>query len=196
MSYTYLIGWSKTNMYYYGVRYAKKCTPDDLWNTYFTSSKYVKKYFDEHGPPDIIEIRKTFDSSDKARSWEEKVIRKLNIVSRTDFLNKANVKAIPVELAKHFKENNGMYGKKHTPETLEKMRKPKTEQHKIKLRGKRSHFNQTGSKNNNFKGYILTPFGKFESLEMAALAENVSGGTIHYRLKSSQDKFKEYRRVS
>ena len=60
--YTYLIGWSKLNKYYYGVRYAKNCHPSDLWTKYFTSSKYVKQFREENGEPDIIEIRKTFSN--------------------------------------------------------------------------------------------------------------------------------------
>jgi len=31
MAYTYLIGWSKLKKYYYGVRFAKKSNPKDLW---------------------------------------------------------------------------------------------------------------------------------------------------------------------
>jgi hypothetical protein len=30
--YTYLIGWSNQNKYYYGVRYAKDCHPNDFWD--------------------------------------------------------------------------------------------------------------------------------------------------------------------
>lgn len=36
--YTYLIGWSKHNIWYYGKRTAKNCHPNDFWVTYFTSS--------------------------------------------------------------------------------------------------------------------------------------------------------------
>jgi len=42
--YTYLIGWTSTNKYYYGVRFAKNCNPSELFITYFTSSKHVKNY--------------------------------------------------------------------------------------------------------------------------------------------------------
>jgi hypothetical protein len=53
--YTYLIGWSSTNKFYYGVRYAKKCNPSELFISYFTSSKHVKSYMKKHGNPDIIQ---------------------------------------------------------------------------------------------------------------------------------------------
>ena len=36
--YTYLIGWSKLDKWYYGCRYGINCHPDDFWKTYFTSS--------------------------------------------------------------------------------------------------------------------------------------------------------------
>lgn len=52
--YTYLIGWSNQNKWYYGVRTAKNCHPGDLWTTYFTSSKYVKQFITQYGEPDII----------------------------------------------------------------------------------------------------------------------------------------------
>ncbi len=81
MPYTYLIGWSKQNKWYYGVRYAKDCSPDDLWIKYFTSSKYIHKYRKEHGEPDIIQIRKTFECGEKARLWESKIIEKMNMIS-------------------------------------------------------------------------------------------------------------------
>lgn len=42
--YTYLIGWSEYDIWYYGVRYAKGCNPADLWVKYFTSSKFVREF--------------------------------------------------------------------------------------------------------------------------------------------------------
>ena len=90
MSYTYLIGWSKHNKWYYGVRFAKNCTPEELWKTYFTSSKYVKGFRNKFGDPDIVKIRKIFDNSLKARLWENKVLKKLNVTSDEKWLNKTD----------------------------------------------------------------------------------------------------------
>ena len=63
--YTYLIGWSHLNTYYYGVRFANNnkdiANPDELWVTYFTSSKYVSEFRELNGEPDIVEVRKTFN---------------------------------------------------------------------------------------------------------------------------------------
>lgn len=95
--YTYLIGWSKHSVFYYGVRYAKKCHPDDLWVTYFTSSKSVKTFRKEHGEPDIVEVRRTFDCYEKAILWEYKVLRRMNVVKDKKWLNKHSTRASHIE---------------------------------------------------------------------------------------------------
>lgn len=63
--YTYLIGWSNLNKYYYGVRYKKDCEPNDLWVLYFTSSQEVQEYRAIYGDPDVIQVRKTFKTKEK-----------------------------------------------------------------------------------------------------------------------------------
>jgi len=64
--YTYLIGWSTLNKWYYGVRYSKRCNPNDLWVKYFTSSKLVKQFRNKFGEPDVVEVRKIFNNSEDA----------------------------------------------------------------------------------------------------------------------------------
>lgn len=86
--YTYLIGWTTHNKWYYGVRYAKNCNPEDLWNTYFTSSKYIKKFRETHGEPDIIQIRKKFTTVDKAILWEHTVLKRLKVNINEKWINK------------------------------------------------------------------------------------------------------------
>lgn len=111
--YTYLISWSMTGMKYYGVRFAKKCHPSDLFVTYFTSSAYVAEYIKEHGLPDIIEVRKTFTCENrvqKAILHEHLVLKKINAVKRQDYLNKHDGKAMSVyssdpAIIKRYKEN-------------------------------------------------------------------------------------------
>ncbi len=87
--YTYLIGWSGHQTYYYGVRFSKKCHPSDLWKTYFTSSKYVKQFRETYGEPDIIQIRKTFKDSKSAILWEEKVLKRINAIENKKWLNRS-----------------------------------------------------------------------------------------------------------
>lgn len=85
--YTYLIGWSKLNKWYYGVRYAKDCHPSDLFTTYFTSSKQVKVHIINHGHPDVKLIRREFDSVDDARKWETTVLRRMKVKTDSKWIN-------------------------------------------------------------------------------------------------------------
>jgi hypothetical protein len=78
-------------MNYYGVRYGKGCHPTDLFVTYFTSSDYVTDYIKEHGMPDIVEVRKIFTGKDRRRKatlHESKVLKRMNVLFREDYLNK------------------------------------------------------------------------------------------------------------
>ena len=135
MNYTYLIGWSQQNQYYYGVRYSKHADPKELWTTYFTSSRHVANFRKIYGEPDIVEIRKEFLDSDKAREWECRVLTKLRIPKNPKFLNKTNNKAIYYERNEEWKRkrsgiNHHLYGqpspfkgKTHTQESKDKNRK-------------------------------------------------------------------------
>ena len=88
--YTYLIGWSKENKYYYGCQYGKKAHPSNIWVTYFTSSKYVKSFALKYGKPDIIQIRKTSNSPEKIKIWEDTVLRRIGATFSDKFLNLSN----------------------------------------------------------------------------------------------------------
>lgn len=88
--YTYLIGWSKLNKWYYGRRTAKNCHPNDFWVKYFTSSKYVKQFRKDHGEPDIIQIRKTFKTIEECCKWETKFLKKVDASHNKNFLNCSN----------------------------------------------------------------------------------------------------------
>lgn len=85
--YTYLIGWSKLDRWYYGCRYGKNCHPNDLWRAYFTSSKHVKKFREEHGEPDVIQIRRVFDDIQKCCLWENKTLKRLKVSRKENWLN-------------------------------------------------------------------------------------------------------------
>lgn len=130
--YTYLIGWSSHNKWYYGVRFGKNCHPNDLWKTYFSSSKHVKKFREVNGEPDIIEIRKTFNDIKKARLWEEKILKKLDVTNNQNkWINKnahpAIINDIHPMLGRHLTEKHKNIlreknlGKKMSAETCKKM---------------------------------------------------------------------------
>ena len=88
--FTYLVGWSNHDLWYYGVRYAKGCKPEDLWLTYFTSSAKVCQLRKELGEPDVVEVRKVFNEAKHAKRWEEKVLRRLKVLETNRWLN-ANI---------------------------------------------------------------------------------------------------------
>ncbi|PCJ96822.1 MAG: hypothetical protein COA52_01025 [Hyphomicrobiales bacterium] len=96
MPYTYLIGWSKYKKFYYGVRYSKYSNPEDLWVTYFTSSEYVTQFRKKYGEPDIIQIRKVFDCANKAKKWENRVLRKMKVYISEKWLNKTCSYSFPI----------------------------------------------------------------------------------------------------
>jgi hypothetical protein len=148
--YTYLIGWSNLDLWYYGVRTAKNCNPADLWVKYFTSSKVVKKLRSEHGEPNVLQIRKTFSDSKSALLWEEKVIRRLSLKSKK-WLNIGNGgkefstaglipwnKGIPHNEETRKKISLKQAGTKRSVKHIESMMKsvrgkPKTEEHKLNI---------------------------------------------------------------
>lgn len=87
--YTYRITSKTTGQHYYGVRHAQGCHPSEFWIEYFTSSNHVRDLITRYGKDDfIIEIRKTFTSKKKAVLWERKVLKRLNVLNRDDWLNK------------------------------------------------------------------------------------------------------------
>jgi hypothetical protein len=90
LPYTYLIGWSNLNIWYYGRRTAKNCHPSELWKKYFTSSKEVAKFRKDHGEPDIIQVRKTFTDPKKCSLWECRLLKKIDAQHDPRFLNKRN----------------------------------------------------------------------------------------------------------
>lgn len=136
MAYTYLIGWKNLDKWYYGVRFSKNCKPQELWNTYFTSSKKVALFRKKHGEPDVIEIRRQFTSISKARYWEHKVLHRLRVVESEKWLNQTDNKSVDptqaligAKSSKSIKTKQKMskshLGKKHSEETKQKMRQAK-----------------------------------------------------------------------
>ena len=89
--YTYLIGWSKFNKFYYGRRTRLGCDPSEFWKSYFTSSIHVFNYRIQNGDPDIIQICKIFgENHERCEKWETEVLMRLNLAGDVRFLNKRN----------------------------------------------------------------------------------------------------------
>lgn len=162
--YTYLIGWSKLNKWYYGVRFAKNCSPNDLWKTYFTSSKYVKKFKEENGDPDVISIRKVFKSAQEAINWEDRVIMKMKLYLRDDFLNMNRSKGFML-----------------SPETIQRINSCEKRAQKISKtkRGKKLSLAHVEKSRNGLKQYY------------ASLPQELKSKSIYTRKKMSEAALKK-----
>src|ERR1017187_9915694 len=91
--FTYLVKFtdpiSKQVSFYYGVRSASGCNPQELFTTYFTSSQEVHDLINKHGlSPFEYEIRQCFPGQPtKACTWELKVLWRIKAHRRDNFLN-------------------------------------------------------------------------------------------------------------
>jgi hypothetical protein len=137
IAYTYLLKHVPTSTYYYGCRYAKGCHPKEFWSEYKTSSKYVKQLVETYGEDSFkYEIRKVFQDQDSCRKWEHKVLRRMNVVSREDFLNKTDNISISKESAsKGILNRKASQKQKETISAIGKLNKDKkrSEQTRKKL---------------------------------------------------------------
>lgn len=98
--YTYFIRHIPTNTVYYGVRWKNvklnKTPEQDLWVEYFTRSSRVDQLIQKYGKDSFtVEIRQTFESINKAREWESKVLRRMKVLSKPNlWLNRTDNRAI------------------------------------------------------------------------------------------------------
>jgi len=157
--FTYLIGWSKHNKYYYGRRTAKNCHPSELWISYFTSSKQVKNFRSAYGEPDIVEVRKVFSCVKKCGKWEDKVLARLDVKHNQKWLNLTGKYAfygvtqpwnlgIPHSTDTKNKIGSKNLGKKHSAETNSKKASPgsKNGMYGVRRYGKESpHYGKSHS---------------------------------------------------
>lgn len=179
MAYTYLIGWSNLNKFYYGVRFSKNCRPEDLWVSYFTSSKHVKEFVKQYGDPDIIKIRKIFENNNQARLWEEKVLKKMDVIKDDKWLNKTNNKSIDPECAA--KGPKSQIGIKRSEKTKIKLRGPKTDQHKLNMKIARKKLFENGYKNPNpaLRQDVKKKMSEIKKVAMKGSGNNMYGKKIY-----------------
>jgi hypothetical protein len=80
-----------TGKHYYGIKYSKGCSPIDLWTTYFSSSKLVKRLIEKFGADSFtVKVKRLFDSPEKALLWEHRLLSRINAAKRADWLNRHN----------------------------------------------------------------------------------------------------------
>lgn len=129
--YTYLLTFKPTGQKYYGVRIANKKIPkEDLWNTYYSSSRVVSKLREEHGDDSFEAIvDKVFETEDEARKYESSFIKDLNLPT-DKWLNK---RSVPLNIKRG--KDSYWYGK-HLPADV---RKKISESRKGKYTGKDNH---------------------------------------------------------
>jgi len=116
--YGYRVRFLLTDQSYVGIQYAVGCSPENLWQSYFTISKVVKTLIEEHGKDAFtFEIRKIFKNAEDTRRWEYRILTRLDVVNNPKWLNCGNWKVHGV---------GGMKGKKHNDETKNKISKELT----------------------------------------------------------------------
>jgi hypothetical protein len=133
LCYTYLIGWTSQDRWYYGYRSQNKKPPrEDLWKEYFTSSKVVSAFRLEHGEPDIIVVVKEFETTEEAYTHEKLLIETSGAVRSSRYLNRGSIGGAGPIGVKRPKEvgwavSVGMKeaGMTHSDATKEKMRQIK-----------------------------------------------------------------------
>jgi len=78
--YSYRVIHKTSKKFYYGIQYGKDAHPNNLWNTYFTSSITIKELIYVFGKDDFeFEIRQLFQNSNEAKKWEQKVLKKIDL---------------------------------------------------------------------------------------------------------------------
>ena len=164
--YTYLIRFKSTGQIYYGSSYAnnrdKIANPDQLWSSYFTSSKDIINLVSSYGKDAFeVQIRKTFNSAEKAILWENRILSKFDAKNNPLWFNKhngnkdfKNVGHSEETKRKISKANKGQSNRKGIPLSESHKRKiaeanknkPKSEEHKKNLSIARqgyTHSNET-----------------------------------------------------
>jgi hypothetical protein len=123
--FSYVITQISTGIRYYSIKFAQGCQPKDLGTTYFSSSRTVNKLIKEEGIQNFkFEVRKIFQTRDEAIKWETKLLSRINAAQSPYWFNKHN------GTLNFFRA----LGYKCSEATKQNMRKPKSEEHKAKLK--------------------------------------------------------------
>lgn len=142
--YTYFIKHIPTGLKYYGSKTANNkhdiANPSNFWVSYFTSSKKVKLLIEKYGKDSFeIQIRKTFKTAEETLNWEDKVLRKLKVLKRQDWINGTiGCKELRAKGPRTLVHNEKI-SKSHKG-------KPKSEEHKRKI-----SISKTGRPNNYWR---------------------------------------------
>jgi len=128
-SYTYHLYHKPSGLHYYGASYRKGCSPNDLWDTYFSSSPIVHELIAQHGKDSFVAtVRKTFDSPGGAVLWESRFLQKVNAQHSDTWINRHNGCDNFIGPHSHTEQSkqqirSKITGTKRSEETKAKMRK-------------------------------------------------------------------------
>lgn len=84
----YIIGWTELNAWYLGAKWARGCSPVDLWTTYFTSSKVVADIREAFGEPDCYQTFVIGSASETIKA-EYELLTDLGLWKADRWLNKS-----------------------------------------------------------------------------------------------------------
>ena len=80
-----------TGQHYCGIRHANMCHPDQLWTSYFTSSKVVRQRIESFGHDSFLPfVCCTFESSQEALAWEHAILTHINAAEDPMWINRHN----------------------------------------------------------------------------------------------------------
>lgn len=123
--FTYIITHIPTNVKYYGARYAENCHPNDLGTIYFSSSKTLKSLIQYEGIENFpFEVRRIFKTKEETLLWEHKFLMKVKAAQSPYWFNKNN----------GGKTFTWPKGQPKSEQTKQRMRKPKSPEHRSKLK--------------------------------------------------------------
>ena len=92
--YTYFLYHNPTGFKYYGVKFSKRANPELFWvpGGYYSSSVKVKELIEQYGADSFrAEVRKKFTCVEDAVQYEYRFLRKVNAVSKNDWLNQCAI---------------------------------------------------------------------------------------------------------
>lgn len=161
LPFTYRLSWTEFGMHYYGSKFSKGCHPDDLWKTYFTSSKYVKEFIKTYGNPDIIKVTRTFDTIAECTSWESKFLTKFKANKNPNFINRS------LGFGDHHNYKDG-FSKQETQDKVDKTLKTK-----YGARGSASSIIKSSVEKTNLKRYGETHTLKLDKVREAREKANL-----------------------
>ncbi len=89
--YTYSITHKATGIHYYGSRYCKGCSPEDLFKTYFTSCKIIHDLIERESLSCfVVKVRKTFENVNECIEHENRFLKRVDAKNNPKFFNRNN----------------------------------------------------------------------------------------------------------